>query len=79
MTRIITSLSDISDCYDALFCDLWGCVHDGLAPFEEAVAAMQAFRARGGTVMLVTNITVPPLARKACIAATASSKGANPS
>jgi len=55
MTRIITSLSEISESYDALFCDLWGCVHDGLAPFAEAVAALQAFRARGGTVMLVTN------------------------
>ena len=59
MTRIITSLSDISESYDALFCDLWGCVHDGLAPFAEAVTALQAFRAKGGTVMLVTNAPRP--------------------
>ena len=31
MTRIIDSLADIAADYDALFCDLWGCVHNGLA------------------------------------------------
>jgi HAD superfamily hydrolase (TIGR01459 family) len=59
MTQIITSLAEISDRYDALFCDLWGCVHDGLTPFAEAIAAMQAFRVKGGTVMLVTNAPRP--------------------
>ena len=59
MTQIITSLAEISDHYDALFCDLWGCVHDGLNPFDEAIAAMQAFRVKGGTVMLVTNAPRP--------------------
>ena len=59
MTQIITSLAEISDRYDALFCDLWGCVHDGLNPFDEAIAAMQAFRVKGGTVMLVTNAPRP--------------------
>ncbi|MEJ1992365.1 MAG: TIGR01459 family HAD-type hydrolase [Maritimibacter sp.] len=55
MTRIIETLSEISDRYDALFCDLWGCVHDGIAPFPEAVAALQAYRAGGGRVILITN------------------------
>ena len=59
MTQIITSLSEISESYDALFCDLWGCVHDGLTPFAEAVAALKAFRAKGGTVMMVTNAPRP--------------------
>ncbi|WP_300513612.1 TIGR01459 family HAD-type hydrolase [Aliiroseovarius sp.] len=55
MTRIIQSLAEISEPYDALFCDLWGCVHNGLEPFAEAVAALRAFRAGGGVVVLVTN------------------------
>ncbi|MBS0126203.1 TIGR01459 family HAD-type hydrolase [Thetidibacter halocola] len=55
MTQIIQSLSDISDRYDALFVDLWGCVHNGVTAFPEAVAALQAYRARGGCVILVTN------------------------
>ena len=55
MTRIVHALSDISADYDALFCDVWGCVHNGREAFPEAVAALQAFRAKGGTVVLVTN------------------------
>jgi|TARA_B110000971_G_C19993466_1_gene493076 HAD superfamily hydrolase (TIGR01459 family) len=59
MSQIITSLAEISDRYDALFCDLWGCVHDGLTPFADAISAMQSFRTKGGTVMLVTNAPRP--------------------
>ncbi len=56
---IITSLDQIADRYDVLYCDLWGCLHDGTAVFPEAVAALRAFRARGGTVILVTNSPRP--------------------
>ncbi|WP_147125834.1 TIGR01459 family HAD-type hydrolase [Shimia ponticola] len=59
MTQIITNLSEVSDRYDLLFCDLWGCVHNGYEPFPDAVAALQAFRAKGGTVILVTNAPRP--------------------
>lgn len=55
MTQIVTSLAEISAPYDALFVDLWGCIHDGLKPLESAVAAMQAYRAGGGKVIFVTN------------------------
>ena len=56
---MIAALSDIAADYDVLFCDLWGCVHDGLRAFPAAVAALQAFRAGGGTVVLVTNSPRP--------------------
>ncbi|MBV0911250.1 TIGR01459 family HAD-type hydrolase [Anianabacter salinae] len=59
MTRIIDSLAEISDRYDALFCDLWGCLHNGVTAFPEAVAALQAFRAKGGAVVLLTNAPRP--------------------
>lgn len=59
MTQIITQLSDISDNYDALFVDLWGCMHNGVKAFPSAVKAMQDFRTRGGTVVLVTNSPKP--------------------
>ena len=59
MTEIITSLSQISARYDAVLCDLWGCLHNGKAPFPAAVAALQAFRAKGGRVMLLTNAPRP--------------------
>ena len=59
MTRIISSLADISDRYDALFVDLWGCLHNGILAFPEAVAAMQAYRAQGGKVVLATKSPKP--------------------
>lgn len=57
--NILNSLAEVSANYDALLVDLWGCVHNGLTPFPEAVAALQAFRASGGTVCLLTNSPRP--------------------
>ncbi|MFG6568353.1 TIGR01459 family HAD-type hydrolase [Sulfitobacter sp. 1A13679] len=59
MTRIISALPDVSDQYDALFVDLWGCVHDGRKALPAAVAALQAYRKTGGKVVLVTNSPRP--------------------
>ena len=59
MTQIITAFSDISDRYDAAFVDLWGCMHNGIQAHPAAVKAMQDFRAKGGTVILVTNSPRP--------------------
>ncbi len=59
MTRIIDRLSDVASDYDALFVDLWGCVHDGVRAIPSAVAALQAYRATGGAVVLVTNSPQP--------------------
>ncbi|WP_420862796.1 TIGR01459 family HAD-type hydrolase [Algirhabdus cladophorae] len=55
MTQIVTHLSEVSQNYDALFVDLWGCLHNGLTPFPEAVRALQNYRQSGGKVVLVTN------------------------
>lgn len=59
MTEIIRSLSDLTGRYDAVFCDLWGCLHNGKAAFPAAVAALQGFRATGGKVVLLTNAPRP--------------------
>lgn len=59
MTTLISSLADISDRYDAVLCDLWGCLHNGHAPYPAAVAALQAFRGKGGRVVLLTNAPRP--------------------
>lgn len=59
MTEIISSLADIADRYDALFCDLWGCVHDGIRPFDAAIDALRGFREAGGSVVLLTNAPRP--------------------
>ncbi len=59
MTQVVASLAEVAGRYDAAFVDLWGCMHDGLRAFPAAVAAMQAFRAGGGRVVLVTNAPRP--------------------
>ncbi|MEL7150666.1 MAG: TIGR01459 family HAD-type hydrolase [Pseudomonadota bacterium] len=55
MMDIIGSLAEVSDRYDAVFCDLWGCLHNGVEAFPDAVDALRAFRAKGGKVVLLTN------------------------
>ncbi|MEO9822946.1 MAG: TIGR01459 family HAD-type hydrolase [Paracoccaceae bacterium] len=55
MVQIVESLAQISDRYDAVFCDLWGCLHDGVTAIPEAVEALRAFRAKGKKVVLLTN------------------------
>ncbi|MCK0126989.1 hypothetical protein MWU76_21555, partial [Gelidibacter sp. F2691] len=59
MTRIIKNLSEVSSNYDAMFVDLWGCVHNGITAFDDAVTALRAYRANGGYVVLVTNSPKP--------------------
>lgn len=59
MTRIVNALANISSRYDVLLCDLWGCLHNGRQAFPSAVAALQGFKARGGTVVLLTNAPRP--------------------
>ena len=55
MTRILDALADIGGRYDVLYCDLWGCLHNGLELYPAAVAALREFRAKGGAVVLMTN------------------------
>jgi HAD superfamily hydrolase (TIGR01459 family) len=59
MTEIIRSLADLSGRHDAVFCDLWGCLHNGKAAFPAAVSALQGFRRGGGKVVLLTNAPRP--------------------
>jgi HAD superfamily hydrolase (TIGR01459 family) len=59
MTQIVNALSDISAQYDALFVDLWGCVHNGVRAFDAANKALIEYRAGGGIVVLVTNSPRP--------------------
>src|ERR1700759_3614209 len=66
MIRQISGLSEISDRYDAILCDIWGVLHNGLASFAEASEALVAFRRRGGAVVLISNAPrpSPPIVRQ---------------
>ncbi|MDH5453506.1 MAG: TIGR01459 family HAD-type hydrolase [Paracoccaceae bacterium] len=59
MTQLIQSFNEISSRYDIVLCDLWGCLHNGKAPFPAAVSALQRFRNSGGFVVLLTNAPRP--------------------
>lgn len=59
MIRIIHALSEIGSRYRTILCDVWGVVHDGVAAFPAAVAALSDFRAGGGRVALLTNSPRP--------------------
>lgn len=59
MTRLIQTLDEIAAGYEVLLCDLWGCLHNGRAPYPAAVAALERFRAAGGRIVLMTNAPRP--------------------
>jgi len=66
MIRQISGLSEISDRYDAILCDIWGVVHNGVASFPPASEALVSFRRRGGAVVLISNAPrpSPPIRRQ---------------
>jgi len=41
--------------YDVVLSDVWGVTHNGVTAFPEACDALERFRKRGGTVILITN------------------------
>ncbi|HET7153741.1 MAG TPA: TIGR01459 family HAD-type hydrolase [Hyphomicrobiaceae bacterium] len=45
--------------YQAIFCDVWGVMHNGRTAHAESGAALARFRGQGGTVVLVSNAPVP--------------------
>ncbi|KQV32308.1 HAD family hydrolase [Rhizobium sp. Root1203] len=55
MAKRIENLAEITSRYDAVFCDVWGVVHNGIDPFPKAAAALEAARGEGLTVVLITN------------------------
>ncbi|MCB1381158.1 MAG: TIGR01459 family HAD-type hydrolase [Alphaproteobacteria bacterium] len=48
-------MQTFSERYPVWFCDIWGVVHNGFAPFPLTVAALTRHRRNGGSVILVTN------------------------
>lgn len=56
---ILDGLSGLAPRYDAWLCDVWGVLHDGVRVFDAAAATCRAFRAQGGTILLVSNSPRP--------------------
>ncbi|HRD76289.1 MAG TPA: TIGR01459 family HAD-type hydrolase, partial [Hyphomicrobiaceae bacterium] len=56
---VIEGARDLLARYDAVFCDVWGVLHDGRDAFKSACSALIAFKAQGGAVVLVSNAPQP--------------------
>ncbi|MCF3933501.1 TIGR01459 family HAD-type hydrolase [Acuticoccus sp. M5D2P5] len=54
----LSGLSSIADDYDAILCDVWGVLHNGIAAHDGAADALARFRAHG-PVVLITNAPRP--------------------
>ena len=48
-------MQQFSEDYPVWFCDIWGVVHNGVAPFPITIETLSRHRRRGGMVILVTN------------------------
>lgn len=59
MADRIHRFDDIADRYDAVLCDVWGVLHNGVDAFSEASDALIAARNAGLSVVLITNSPRP--------------------
>ena len=59
MAAMIETLDEITGGYRAIFCDVWGVLHNGVRPFDGAVEALRRARDRGIGVVLITNAPRP--------------------
>lgn len=57
--RLIAALDEVAGDYDAVFCDVWGVLHNGLRKSEAAESALRSARRAGARVVLVTNSPRP--------------------
>jgi len=51
--------STLAGNYDVVLSDVWGVIHNGVTAFPEACEALSRFRAKGGSVALITNAPRP--------------------
>ncbi len=56
---LLPHFSALAPDYDVALCDVWGVVHNGVAAFLPACDALMRMRARGGTVVFITNSPRP--------------------
>jgi HAD superfamily hydrolase (TIGR01459 family) len=56
---LIEHFAALAGDYDALLCDVWGVVHNGIVAFPETCTALEQFRQGGGSVVLISNAPRP--------------------
>jgi len=63
--QILSGFREIAAQYDALVCDVWGVLHNGVKAFAPACDALKRFRAEQGPVVLLSNAPRPEADLKA--------------
>ena len=54
-TRHIRGLNEIADRYNAFILDLWGCLHDGVVVYPDALEALRRLKAAGKRAIILSN------------------------
>lgn len=57
--RFIKGLAEIAGDYDAILCDAWGVIHNGVSIFPGVDRALSEFRRARGPVVILTNAPRP--------------------
>lgn len=57
--KFLETLDDVSSSYDLILCDVWGVLHNGVKAFHAAGQALTRARAKGISVILVSNAPRP--------------------
>ena len=53
MAELIETLDELAEGYAAIFCDVWGVVHNGIRPFQNAVDALRRARQKGNATVVL--------------------------
>lgn len=56
---LVATIAPLAAGTEAWLVDIWGVMHNGVAPFAGAVEACRRFRAKGGSVLLLSNAPRP--------------------
>lgn len=55
MTKLVQSLIEIADQFDAIVLDQWGVLHDGSAPYPTAIQTLEKLHANGTRLAVLSN------------------------
>jgi HAD superfamily hydrolase (TIGR01459 family) len=53
--RLIAGMRDLAPCYDGFILDLWGVIHDGVAPMPGAIECLRLLIEAGKRIVLLSN------------------------
>lgn len=55
MIPVLDGIESLADSYDAFILDIWGVLHNGIAPYEGVIPCLQHLKSQGKTILLLSN------------------------